>query len=102
MGKILSRWSKEKKPSRRGCWQLDSCGLEGAVGEHWPQGGGGEVLGSVLSQIDLDLNVKTCCQKLSVTGSSLESNERLNCYISFKGIAIILGGGRRQLQVRNK
>lgn len=61
-------------------------------------GGDGKFLGSLSLDSDLDLSVKTSCQKFSGTGSSLESNERLNCYISFKGITIILGREKGDLQ----
>lgn len=90
---VLRSEHKEKKPSQTE--RLAALSLEGwGWGALASLGGGGKALGSDSSDSGLDLNVKTSCQKLSVTGSSLESNEQLNCCISFKGIGIILGRGK--------
>lgn len=68
--------------SPESCWW----GEEGRGEEHQLFGGGvggAEGVGVMILKFlasfhhsDLDLNVKTSCQKPSVTGSSLESNER--------------------------
>lgn len=57
-------------------------------------GGGGEVLGSVSSHSELDLNVRTACQKLSVTRNSLERMEDLTATDPLKA-SLLSQGGRK-------
>jgi hypothetical protein len=74
-----------------GCQILLGCrgGVEVSMGD------GDELLGSVLSLIDLDLNVKYLAGNFCYW-ISLESNERLNCYLSFQDVVVILGRGLRE------